>query len=371
MVSKRFRMISVFTSFMAILISLVVLHHDTQVAAMQSPSDQGVTQPPLKHRHPVVFGIADPHLATLSARMQKAQMRAMRAIGITSIRFDANWEFIQPDGPQAFEWEILDREVHSARSAGLSVDLVIDGCPPWAALASARNDPSPQPASAAQYGAWAGDVAARYAPDGVNMFEIWNEPNMGVSWQPSANPKAYTADLIASYRSIRAVDPSAFVISGGLAPSGTSRTNYSPSAFLKAMYADGAKGYFNAVGDHPYSYPAMPDTFEPWSAWSQMAETDPSIRDVMDSNGDSKIPIWITEFGAPTQGRHGMGQAGQAKEFAQAIAIAKAENWIGAFYMYTWMDTGTDPSFGEDWYGLVNVKGVPKLAYKAVAAAIK
>jgi hypothetical protein len=186
-------------------------------------------------------------------------------------------------------------------------------------------------------------VAARYKPKGVGIFEIWNEPNNAIFWQPKPNPAAYTADLVAAYAAIKRVDPSAFVISGGLAPEPNDGTNISAIDFLKAMYADGAKGHFDALGFHPYSFPALPDTYEQWSAWSQMAQTDPSIRSVMTSNGDSGKSIWITEFGAPSSGPGGIGQAAQANQLTQAIAFAKKTSWIGALYIYSWQDDGTDP----------------------------
>jgi hypothetical protein len=213
-------------------------------------------------------------------------------------------------------------------------------------------------------------VAARYAPKGVNIFEIWNEPNNAGFWQPAPNPSAYTADLVAAYSAIKAVDPAAFVISGGLAPEATDGTNISPIDFLKAMYADGAKGSFDALGYHAYSYPALPNTYESWSAWSQMAQTSPSIRSVMASNGDSSKSIWITEFGAPTGGPDGVGEVAQAAELTQAIADAKTTSWIGALYVYSWQDEGTGPSNDQDWFGLLTPGGSQKLAYPAAAAGI-
>ena len=137
------------------------------------------------------------------------------------------------------------------------------------------------------------------------MFEIWNEPNIALFWQPKPDPSAYTADLVAAYSAIKAVDPSAFVISGGLAPTVTKNHNISAIDFLKAMYADGAKGSFDAFGYHPYSFPELPDSNE--SGWSQMARTSPSLRSVMIRNGDGNKPIWVTEFGAPSGGPAGWG----------------------------------------------------------------
>jgi polysaccharide biosynthesis protein PslG len=114
----------------------------------------------------------------------------------------------------------------------MSADLVIDGCPPWAAVAGTNGDPYSQPASPAQFATWAAEVAARYSSRGVRTFEIWNEPNIVQFWRPKPNPAAYSADLVAAYAAIKTVDPSAFIISGGLARAVTNGTDYTAIDFL-------------------------------------------------------------------------------------------------------------------------------------------
>jgi polysaccharide biosynthesis protein PslG len=316
-----------------------------------------------------LFGIADPNLIAETATAQASQLATMKLIGITSVRVDANWRWVQPNGPTMFDWDKLDREVNSIRAAGLSADLIIDGCPPWAALTSAAEDPFPQPASSALYAAWAADVATRYASKGVKYFEIWNEPNVVRFWQPKPNPDAYAADLVAAYAAIKEVDPSAFVISGGLAPAVTDGTNYSSISFLKAMYVHGVKGSFDALGYHPYSFPTSPDTYESWSAWSQMTSTSPSIKSIMARNGDSSKPIWITEFGAPSTGPSGVGATAQRIELSQALGYVKKAKWIGALYIYTWRDTFTGP-ISDNGFGLLTAGDSPKPAYFAVASGL-
>ena len=315
-------------------------------------------------------GVADPSLLGESASVQSAQLSAMSAAGINSVRIDANWDWVQYGGKKSFDWSQLDQAVSSIRAAGMSVDLIIDGCPPWAAVASARNDPSPQPASAAAYATWAAEVAARYAPQGVTHFEIWNEPNNAGFWQPKPSPAAYTADLKAAYTAIKAADPGAFVISGGLAPETSDGSNISPITFLKDMYADGAHGSFDALGDHPYSYPALPDTKETWSGWSQMSQTSTSIRSLMTANGDGAKQVWITEVGAPTGGPDAVSPAAQADDMTQAITAAQNTSWIGGIYLYTWKDSGSDQSTDQDWFGLTTASGTAKPALAAVSKAI-
>ena len=164
------------------------------------------------------FGVSLPALVNQTAATQAASLANLKSIGITSIRIGADWDWVQPTGPTTFDWSQLDQEVASVRAAGMTVDMVISGSPPWAAVAGTAGDPSPQPADPATFATFAADVAARYAPQGVSDFEIWNEPNDVDFWQPAPDAAVYTALLQASYSSIKAVDPSAFVISGGLAP---------------------------------------------------------------------------------------------------------------------------------------------------------
>lgn len=321
-------------------------------------------------QHPVSFGVSDPKLIHQTAKVQAAQLARMRSIGIRSIRLDANWDWVQFGGPQSFDWTLLDREIQSAHAAGISVELIIDGCPSWAALPGTSQDSAPRPASAQQFAGWAADLARRYAPLGVKDYEVWNEPNDTKFWQPSPNPAFYTKMLQDSYRAIKRVERSAFVIVGGLAPVTTHAGSISPIAFLRAMYSHGAKGSFDAVALHPYSFPALPGTYEPWSAWSQMSATNPSIRSVMKNHGDWRKPIWITEFGAPSNGPSGVGAVGQAAELSQAIAISKTTRWISALYIYTWQNAGTSTRTDADWFGLLNARNQPKAAYWAVRKAI-
>lgn len=320
--------------------------------------------------HRVIFGMDFQPFGTESARARRSDLAAAKAIGITSVRIEANWAGIQPR-PRVFAWRALDQQVRDILAAKLSVDIVLDSSPSWAAVPSARKDPFPQPASVTEFSKWAAKVAARYKHLGVHIFEIWNEPNDNKFWQPAPNPAAYTRMLKASYRAIKSVNPSAFIISGGFAPVVQRNGSIDAITFLKSMYAHGAHGYFNALGDHPYCFPALPNTYSPSSAWSQMSRTSISIRSLMQLYGDARKPIWITEFGAPTGGTRGVGFKGQARQFAQAIPAAKAKRWIGAFYIYTWRDLGTNRRFSGDWWGLLTPRSHRKPAYTTVASAIR
>ncbi len=315
-----------------------------------------------------IMGIADPQLITLPSSTQQAQLKQMASIGITSVRLDINQQWVQYNGPNSYDWSEEDTVIHNIYNAGLAPIVIVNGAASWNSLGGAT-DGATQPVSASEFGSWAATLAGRYGSM-VKVYEIWNEPNIVGSWHPAANPTAYTADLISAYKGIKAIEPGATVISAGLAPSNTDATDINAVTFLQDMYKDGAKDYFDGVGYHPYSYPALPDTYESWSGWSQMAQATPSIRSVMTTNGDNDKKIWITEIGAPSNGPDGVGNTQEATEFTQAITDAKSTGWIASIYIYTWQDSGTDASNDEDWFGLLNFNGAQKPAYAAVKSVI-
>ncbi len=295
----------------------------------------------------------------------------MKSIGIDSIRLDVNWNWVQHAGRRTYHWSSLDSEIHAVLAARMTVEVIIDGCPPWAALAGSEHDPTPRPRSAKMFAAWARQVVQRYAPQGVRDFEIWNEPNDQKYWQPKVNAAFYTKMLIDSYKAIKRVDPHAFVLTGGLAPVASRAGNESPIDFLRALYKHGAKGFFDALSVHPYTFPALPGTYQSWSGWSQMNATRPSLRSIMRSHGNKNIPIWVTEFGAPSAGPRGVGLSGQAAEDSQAVTLAKKSGWIGAIYIVSWKDLGTKRWANADWYGLLTFAGKAKPSYWAVKLAIQ
>ena len=62
-------------------------------------------------------------------------------------------------------------------------------------------------------------------------------------------------------------------------------------SFLKAIYAYGGRGYFDAFGHHPYSFPCSPFYGAPWNAFGQTA----AIFYTMAVNGDGAKKVWGTE----------------------------------------------------------------------------
>lgn len=88
------------------------------------------------------------------------------------------------------------------------------------------------------------------------------------------------------------------------------------------------------------------------------------MRQVMDANGDTSKPIWITEFGCPTSptglypGMCADAQLGQ--QITNAYATARSATWRpGPLLVYDWQD---DPSCMDGCFGLYRADGTAKPA---------
>src|ERR1035438_5370044 len=59
------------------------------------------------------MGVAEPDLIARSPAAQASELAAMKAIGITSVRLDADWSVVQHAGRNSFSWTALVQGVRS------------------------------------------------------------------------------------------------------------------------------------------------------------------------------------------------------------------------------------------------------------------
>jgi hypothetical protein len=285
-------------------------------------------------------------------------------LGVKWVRFDFDWSVIEPTRGE-YRLNGYDAAVRELSRAGINVLGVIDYTPPWAnGEKGTRFYP---PTKADDYGNLAGYLASRYAPMGVHAWEIWNEPNVGQFWQPAPEPRAYTALLKSAYHAIHGADPRAIVITGGLAQPRNGPTSIAAIDFVKAIYAGGARPYLDAVGDHPYNSPRLPSDPSPSNNWHRMRD----IREIMSAHGDVDKQLWITEYGAPTQGvspysqKIVISEAQQATMVREAYAVVRTYAWAGPLFWYEYQDLcpPAETQSSECYYGLVRSDGSRKPAY--------
>jgi len=281
-----------------------------------------------------------------------------------------NWGTVEPE-PGEFRWVDPDNIINALGGQSVKILLRIHGTPAWARPADTPL--SHPPNDMTDFANFLTALATRYKGK-VVAYEIWNEPNLNYEWgNQSPEPAAYTQMLKAAHTAIKAVDPDALVITGGLSTTGNgSDTAYGDLDFLQGMYNAGAKGYFDAFGSHPYPFGKAPDEVDPWGlSLSRVQEQ----RQVMIDNNDVDTPIWITELGWVIESNWDLGehqkisvtQAQQAQYLTEAMAkIERDWPFVKAVFLFN-LDFSTVPWYPAAepmrWYAILNPDRTPRPAY--------
>jgi hypothetical protein len=325
--------------------------------------------------------------------------------GAHTVRDDVDWPAVEP-AKGRFNWSEPDEWVGCAVRAGLHPLLLLALSPAWASGSSSQGWTPPMHPS--DFGAFAAAVASRYGAAGTYWkehpsvrivlpagIELWNEPNLSAFWGGlKPDPRKFAAMVESAYAAVKSVDPNLTVITGGLAPAGgyndincngkadggSNATSMNPLTFLQSMYAAGARGSFDALGWHPYTYSSGTTAsklleFAPCSGWSEMGDTSPSVRSIMTANGDGGKKIWITEVGAPTCVTFAaypcLSETEQARLASQVMRLWKSWSWAGNFYWYDIRDDGGGGSLTtpEQHFGAVRADGKAKPSYFVLKAA--
>jgi polysaccharide biosynthesis protein PslG len=291
------------------------------------------------------------------AEMDK-EIPAIAATGAKWLRTSLLWKDVEPSSANQDDFSRSDRIVADSQKAGISVIFILSGAPDWAgAQESGEFSTDPR-----LYADFAAKLATRYRGK-VRVYELGNEPN-GTNYVPSPDPATYTKILQAAYPAIKAADPDAFVLTAGLAGGRNRKGNIAGDTFLSELYQDGAKGFFDAISFHPYTYPQLPteEATRGGRSWSMMLR----VRQLMVDNGDAGKQIWVTEFGAPTQGPNSVSEDEQASLLKDGFDLWKTYSWGGVFCWFDYQDKGgTDTSTHKGFFGLVDNSGSHKPSYDA------
>ena len=296
---------------------------------------------------------------------------ATSELGSKWSRIHVQWREAEPAKGVLNEWWIDEYEEAIDRSlaAGQRVVVMIYNAPAWASGSPARNTPR----HPGDYADFAATLAERFEGK-VAAYEVWNEPNIERFWSGGPDAGEYARLLREAYPAIKAADPAAEVVFGGL-----STNDYD---FLEKAYAAGAKGSFDVLGTHPYTYcgSSGPDSVRRRADGRLTPDSFIAYRELrasMVARGDAK-PIWATEFGWNTSGREcdpgagfwqgGVSEAKQAEYLTRAMEIFARDPYVEVAMWYSLRDAYwlTDaPNDPEASTGLLKVDYRPKAAFTA------
>lgn len=310
----------------------------------------------------------------LSDEEWEAQLNAVERIlpgGWVRIRF--HWAELEP-APGQFQWDTADRVVRALRSRSLRLLAVLETSPAWARTEQDRDNPYAPPQERRDFGAFTAAFAGRYA-DIVDAYQVWDEPNTAPHWgNRYIHAGEYTDLLREAAIQIRARDPDAVILAGGLAPNTEpGGLNQSDITFLQEMYSAGAAPWFDALAAKPYGLRAGPDALpRPDQLNFQRVAL---LRQVMVEAGDGATPIWGVEFGwnglpADWQGKPSpwgtTDEETQAQWTLEAAQTARRSwSWMGPML---WADWRPDVPFDDPRWGfaVVDSAGRPRPVQEAL-----
>ena len=286
---------------------------------------------------------------------------AISDVGAGWVRIEFRWNEAEPSSKGSYDQNIIaryDRAIDTARAAGAKVLVFVNGSPRWA---SGSRVSMTKPQDPADYADFMRFVATRYAGR-VSAWEVWNEENTPRFWSSGPSPAAYVPLLKAAYPAVKAADPGAAVVFGGV-----SQNDYS---FIEGAYAAGAKGYFDVMAVHPYPGPNPPET-----VWSQNGRIAPTsftgfreVRSSMLARGDDK-PIWLTEFGWSTETADSWGVTAsqQADYLTRAYRLLESYPYVTLAYWYNLRNNfwDSDADSWETQLGLMRTDFTHKPSYEA------
>ena len=192
----------------------------------------------------------------------------MKEAGISWVRSDVDWRYweLKPGEFNPQYAPLLDAPL----KAGLHFLPILPGDPPkfgkwpWEHLDI--------------YGKFVRHCAEKYARS-IQYWEVYNEPDAGSHWCPSA--EKYAPLLKRSWQELKAVNPDLKIVYAGIVGANVD--------WVERTFRKGAHKYFDVMNYHPYT--SMPEL---------LFASSRQLRELMTRYGVGDKPIWITEVGWPT-----------------------------------------------------------------------
>jgi polysaccharide biosynthesis protein PslG len=286
-----------------------------------------------------------------------------RGLRATVVRAGLAWSALEPQREGAVDPAAVaftDRLVADAAAAGMRVIFTVDSTPCWASSAPASllarcvigktNAANAwPPTSSAAYANAVAFLARRYGTQ-LAAIEVWNEPDQSNQLYFAGPLKAqrYAALLRAAYTAIKHANPAVTVLGGSIVGSN--------GRFLRALYAAGIKGYYDALAVHFYTL---------------VLASLRAIHEVQLQNGDAR-QLWLDEFGWSScyprkrvqEEQPCVSTRTQARNLADTIRSLSRTPWVGAGVVYNLHDGGREN------FGLMSAAGVHKQAFPALARAL-
>ncbi len=268
--------------------------------------------------------------------------------GVTWIREDFSWPQMSPLSDRV-SVRRHDRALDVAAGAGLRVLGLPTGWPLWSHPYTARG--------LHEFLAFLRQIARRYRGR-VAAWEIWNEPNVSLSWRGTA--EQYVDLLVAAYATLKDIDPDVQVIGPCTAGPGdlASPTARAAWAWIERVL-DSRAPLFDVFSFHPYEGRRSPEQ-------AGFVPTVQRLQHLLRGSGHP-ARLWVTEQGwASDDATPALDDVQQARLLVRAYLLGR----MAGVELYVWYDGRNDGwalDDREDNFGLLRRDFRAKSAYRALA----
>ncbi|MEX2314263.1 MAG: cellulase family glycosylhydrolase, partial [Thermomicrobiales bacterium] len=227
--------------------------------------------------------------------------------GFGWIRIQVGWRDAEAAQGQ-YTFDHIDRLVSQARANNVRILASVLKSPLWAT----GDGTDGIPANTEPFQAFMTAMASRFNGQ-IDAYEIWNEQNLAFETGGNVDVGRYVNILKAGYNGVKAGDPNAIVLFGGLTPTGVDISSLAVDdvLYLERVYAHNngeVRQYYDVLGAHPgsngnppdHSWPGNPNSGDWTNHNSFYFQRVAELRGVMERNGEGHKQIWLTEFGWST-----------------------------------------------------------------------
>ncbi len=265
----------------------------------------------------------------------------MASAGIRVLRVSIGWDGLEPARGH-YDLEFWDAFFAAMGAAGIRVIPYIAYTPRWASTGAGDDFWRYPPADLEAFGATVGMLARRYRGR-VLSWEIWNEPDNRDYWRGSV--AQFAALLGAGARAVRAADPAAQVVFGGVAGH--------PAFVAEVMARPELGALVDVINAHAYFETWNPDPLESLPAY---------VRAFSPVLGQGARSLWLAEVGYSNH-RQGAAVSGdvqarfdyehtlafQAVALVRTVTLALAQPPVSLLAWYEMKDPPAGaPMIGDD-----------------------
>jgi beta-xylosidase len=293
----------------------------------------------------------------------RKQVERLKALGLSWVRLGLHWMLMEPQEGQ-FKLEAIDQMMAMVKDAGLRNITYVVGTPRFASSV-ARGDKYEQyfdkfpPKDPVVYAQRMVMLAKRYPQ--VDVWQVWNEPNILAFWAPKADPEGYGRLLLPTVQALRATVPNKPIAMAGMAYFSEMG---SQGLMIEAMGKLGAFNLNLTIAYHPYTARAEGSEGDPRDFVKRVQPAHQWLR----ASGVKQI--WATEWGwssykGPVEEQPLVGEDGQADLTLRRLALMAALDYDRVF-LFTLSDLDKRASERDQHYGLLRENGEPKPLYHAL-----